>query len=137
VNLPISYGIWDYLPVASEGKTTDEDANRKREIEAEVKGLLLRAKPDFAGWGDFDRIERVRSEFILVTRELFEATEELPVLPYDCGLALLWAARQKNMSLERRELGEVPEVRQYSEESRRQQLGRVDFQVAVVLGGAK
>ena len=129
--------IWDFLPVASQkDETTDEHAIWKRQIEAEVKALLLRAKPDFAGWCDFDRIERVRSEFNLVSRDLFEATETLPLLPYDCGLALLWAARDKNMNLERRELGEVPEVRKYTLEKLREQLGRVEFQVAM-LGGAK
>lgn len=123
--------LFDYEPVLS-AKTGPKDVFLKQQIEAEVKETLARRFPGLEQWQPFTALSRVRSEFNIISRELYRAMKEVPMFPFDASLLALLVAWKRGFAVDLGVLGPVPERKTYSEGTRREQLARVEFQLDVL-----
>ncbi len=124
--------IWDYRPIPAPGRTTDGDCAFKVQIEAEIKQKLLRCYPQLADWDVFRNVSRVRSEFNLISRKLYLSMQAYPMFAYDAGLLALLVAWRQGLVVKTAQLGDVPEGKKYTEETRRMQIERVGFQLEMM-----
>jgi hypothetical protein len=122
--------LLDYEPVALAGETDETDIRLKKGIETEVKAMLLERFPGIANMAGFGEINRIRSEFNVVSKQLHAALSESRILcAYDVGLQALYLAWKKGWQVDRHDVGQVPESKTYTGMTQKFQLNRVAFQL--------